>query len=155
MTDTTAALHFRKAFFEIVRDLFEDDPDTKEVSVFFGYPDTLEPDDVVAVEGVSGEQITAAIGPRRPREETLTLTVQISCFRAGGGYQEIVTAERAYDLLGRIEQYVRLTDPTVKGTVRQCFLLDHDSDGTTDEATLVNGRATDITARFQAQARII
>jgi hypothetical protein len=154
VSDTTAAFRFRKAFFEISRDLFEDDPDYKEVSVFFGYPDTLEPWDVVAVEGISSEQSAANIGPRRAREELLTLTIQISVFRAGGGDQEIVTADRAYDLLGRIERYIRLEDPTVKGTVRQCFLLDHDSDGTTDESTLQNGRVTDITARFAANARI-
>lgn len=151
--DTTAALRFREAFWLAVRDLFENEADTKLVAVNFGYPATLEPEDVVSVMGITSEQQAVTIG-RRSREEILTLTVLISCWRGGGGEQEIITARRAYDLLGKIERWVRLVDPTVGGTVRQCFLLDHESDGATDEDVLQTGRATDITARFLAQARI-
>lgn len=153
MSDVTQAHEFKTAFYEAVRDLMKNDPDTPHVLVAFGAPESLEPEDLVGILDITSEQNPATIG-NRAREEMLTLTVQISCFRGGSGDQEKVAADRAYFLLGMIERYARLTDTTFNGTVRHCFLTSHESIGQTDPELLAQGRVIEITARFQAYARI-
>jgi len=147
----TVAYAFKKAFYEAVRDLLGADQETQYVLVALGTPSSMEPDDIVAFQGVTSDQAPVTMG-NRGREETLTIEVQISCY--SGGDDEDIPLSRAYDLLRRVEQYARKTDPTIGGTVRQCFLVGHDSQGFTDPADLAKGRTADITARFQAQARI-
>jgi hypothetical protein len=149
--EATVAYDFKKGFYEAVRDLFATDENTQYVLVVLGSPATLEPEDIVAFQGITSDQQAVTMG-NRGREETLTLEVQISCWY--GGSDEDIPMARAYDLLGRIERYARKTDPTISGTVRHCFLVGHDAQGFTDPADLAKGRTVDITARFQAQARI-
>jgi hypothetical protein len=154
MTDTaTVADKFKLAFYEAARDLMAADIDTQYVYVTFGAPGTYDPEDLVSFLDIASEQETATIG-NRSREETLTLTVAISCFRGGGQDSELVASARAYDILRRLEQYVRKTDTTLGGVVRHCFLVGHDSTGATDPASIDKGRVIEIMARFRAVARI-
>ena len=147
----TAAFDFKQAFYAAIKDLMAQDPDTQYVSVTLGTPATLDPDDVVSFMGVTSEQSVATIG-NRSRDEILTLDVQISCMT--GGDDESIVQARAYQLLGIIEEYARKKDPTIGGTVMWCFLTGHESAGYTDPEDIAKGRAADILARFQAQARI-
>lgn len=153
MSATTVANDFKTAFFEAVRDLMANDSATPHVLVSFGAPASLEPEDVIGIMAISSEQNVATLG-NRSREEMLTLEVLVSCFRGGGGDMEQIASDRAYLLLGMIEQYARLTDTTFGGTVRQCFLTGHESLGHTLPEFLERGRVIEITARFQAFARI-
>lgn len=147
----TAAFAFKSAFYDAIKEIMAGDPDTQYVSVTFGTPSTLDPDDVVSFMGVTSEQNVATIG-NRGRDEILTLEVQISCMTGGDDEQGV--QDRAYQLLGIIEEYARKKDPTIGGTVMWCFLSGHESAGFTDPADIAKGRAADILARFTAQARI-
>lgn len=153
MSTSTAADEFKLKFYEATRDLMAEDPDTQYVMVTYGMPGTFEPDDLVSILDVKADQEPMTMG-NRGREETLTLRVEISCFRGGGAEQELVCAQRAYQILRMIEHYFRKTDTTVGGTVRHCFLEGHDSQGQSDPQLLDKGRVIEISARFLAQARI-
>lgn len=152
MSSTTAAHAWKIAFYELIKEYFAEHEETPHVLVTFGAPANLDPDDLVAFMTLRSDQNVATIG-NRSREEALELTVVISCFR-GGPDSERAVSDRAYYLLGLIEEYVRKVDTTCGGTVRHCFLVGHDSDGTTPPEYREQGRVMEITARFQAFARI-
>lgn len=154
VTQATAALHFKKAFYEATRDLFAQDIDTEHVYVVFGQPSNYIPDDIVSFGRLTTGQETATLGTNRSREETLTVDVTISCFRAGTEDAEIAAAERAYDLLRRIEHYARMEDTTIGGTVRTCVLSSHESEGATPEELTEQGRVAEVIATFTAKTRI-
>lgn len=152
-SSTTAAYEFKLALYQAISDLFGQQDDTQYVLVCLGAPANLEPDDLVAFGRSTSEQNVATLG-NRSRDELLTQEVQISCFQAGGDEAERAAHDRAYYLLGLIETYCRKTDTTVGGTVMHCFLVGHESDGATPPEYLDRGRVIEITARFQAIARI-
>lgn len=154
MTDRTAAVAFKTAMIAATHRLW----DTAEpaVAIVRGAPspDQLNADDIVGFGRVTTTQEPATIGTRRSREETLTLTVVISVYRLGGADMEQVCEERAYKLLGDLADYVRQTDTTLDGTVRNCFLAETESEGATDPDQVAKGRLIEISANFTAQHRI-
>lgn len=127
-----------------------------DVLVSFGYPGAQVKNhlDAVAVTRVEVDQDPATFGTNRGREEVLTATVIVSSWRPGGPEAESVASDAAYALLEALERHVRVTDTTLGGVVRHCFLASHSSDGETDPASLVNGRTIEIEARFVAHVRI-
>jgi hypothetical protein len=124
------------------------------VLVAHGHPGLEVTDDMIGVGRVTSAQEPATMGTNRSREETLTVDVTISCYRGGGPEMEKVASDQAYALLRLIERYCRITDTTMGGVVRQCFLTSHESDGATDPAILAEGRLIELTATFTALARI-
>ena len=154
LTQATLALAFKKAFFEAVKELMARTPETEHVYVVFGQPSTYAPADIVAFGRLTSGQNPATLGTPRSREETLTLEVMISCFVGGGEEAELAASERVYELLRMIERHVRMTDTTVGGTVRHCFLTSHESDGMTPEDLIEQGRVIDVIATFTAAARV-
>lgn len=64
----------------------------------------------------------AAISASRRARETITFEMIIYSFRQGGAEQRSIVRNRAMELLGNFEEYVRVTDTTLSGTVRHCFL---------------------------------
>ena len=152
MPVSTAAPAFKKAMHQAAVTLWRiSDPN---VLVSFGHPGIAKPDDIVGFMDIRSNQEPATLGTNRSREETLELDVLFSIYRGGGAEQEVVCSDRAYYLLGQLENFVRTTDTTVGGTVRHCFLASHTSDGATDPQVLSAGRFIEVTATFQAQARI-
>lgn len=141
---------FKEAFTAIITTAIAD----PTVLVSFGHPGMSDADDIIGVGKVVSDQKQATVSPNRSREETIELTVCISIYRGGGIEQEQIASDRAYALLGLIEKYVRLTDTTVGGTVRDCFLTSHESDGSTDKDLLAQGRLIEVTAVFTARVRI-
>lgn len=154
-SSTTAAQAFKLAMVQAMQRLTAED---KDVLVTFGYAgqEGLNFRDLVSFEDVASDQDPATLGTNRAREEVLTLKVAVECYRPGGIDQEIVASGAAYDLLGRLERYVRVTDTTLGGTVRQCFLSSHTSTGETDPAALAQlaGRIVLVEALFTARVRI-
>jgi len=127
----------------------------KSTQVSFGHPGISNQPDIVACLDLTSEQAEATLSAaRRTREETLTLEVMVSCFRNGYGDSDKVVSDAAYALLGTLEEYVRTTDTTLGGVVRECFLTSHTSTGYTDPQSLAQGRTIDIRAIFTAHARI-
>lgn len=150
MTLTSAGPAFKAAFFNAATSLWA----AEDVQVCYGHPGVNMADDLVVFGGLDTQQEPATMGAGRSREEILTLEVVVSVYRGGGAEQEQVTAARAYELLGELETYVRVTDTTLGGAVRHCFLVSYTSEGVTDLDVLSSGRETDITAQFAARARI-
>ena len=150
MPAATAASAFKNAFVTAARSLWAG----TGVQVAFGHPGQSQADDIVAFGRVSSDQEFATYGSNRGREETLTLTVVFSMFRGGGPDMEQVASDRGYELLGQLEEFARVTDTTIGGTVRHCFLESHESDGSTDPQILSAGRLIEITAQFGAKARV-
>lgn len=147
---STLAPGFKDAMVDVAHTLW----DGTDVQIAYGHPGQTQLNDIVAFGRVTSQQEAAAYGPLRPREETLTLDVIFSIYRPGGPEMEKTCTDRGYELLGQLENYVRATDTTVNGTVRECFLTSHESDGSTDPQTLSQGRLIEITATFTAHARI-
>lgn len=150
MPVASAAPAFKDALFTVCQTLFAGDG----VQVSFGHPGQSQINDIVAVTRVSSQQEPITLTPRRTREETLTAEVVFSVYRGGGPDMEQVCSDRAYALLAELEEYVRVTDTSLGSVVRHCFLVSTDSDGMTDEAFLANGRLIEVTATFEAVARI-
>lgn len=146
----TTAPRFRKALYETARYLFEPDG----IAVLLGPPEgTVIPDEVVEIRGVKTEQATGPMSPNRPRDESLRVEVLVSVATGGGPEVDEALTDRAYELLGRLEFYCRVTDTTLGGTVRQCFLTGHESEGALRNET-AGGRYIDVVATFTAHARV-
>lgn len=150
MGAVSAAPAFKDAFVTAARTIWSE----TDVQVSFGHPGQVQADDLVAFMGCVSEQEPATYGTRRQREETLLLDVVVSVYRGGGSDVEQVASDRAYELLGQLEQYVRVTDTELGGVVRHCFMVGHTSDGSTDPQVLAQGRLIEINAQFAAKARI-
>jgi hypothetical protein len=127
----------------------------QDVSIGRGYParDAL-PDVISLGVGTSELEPATITSSRRTREEMLTLEVIISAFRGGGPEQEDIVDARADAMLGLLAEYVRVTDNTLGGAVREIFLTSYATADATDQAVLSKGRMQVITATFTAHARI-
>ena len=150
----TAGMAFKKALYEAITQIMADRPDSKNVLVAPGTPGSFQPDEIIAVTELEVQQDFATMGTNRTREETLTVTVVFSCLRGGDHTQELPAQERAFELLGRVEHHVRMTDTTLGGVVRQCLLTGVQTDGQTPEEYLQAGRGVDVTATFTARNRV-
>jgi hypothetical protein len=158
MTDTnvaTLAHAFKVAFRDLAVVLYADSDETKEVSVKFGRPTSFLEPDIVAFGRLSSQQSTGPLSrTNRSREEVLELDVIFSCFKPGGDDAEEEASARAYDLLRMLEYHVRQIDPTIGGTIRECALDRHSSEGMTPQATVKSGRNIFVTATFAGKVRI-
>lgn len=81
------------------------------------------------------------------------MIVTASSYRAGESAQEKVAWDRAVSLIAELEQYARVTDTTIGGTVRECFLTNLQIAGTPPEL-IAGGRLVEAQATFTAHARI-
>ncbi len=149
MPESTAVAAFKDAAFAIGQTLWP-----SGVQVAFGHPGSVQLDDIVSFGDVSAVQEFATYGPARSREEELELTVLFSVFRAGGAEMEKVAWDRAIALQAQFEEYVRVTDTTVGGSVRECFLTGIRVSSATDENTLASGRLVEIEAVYGAKVRV-
>lgn len=147
----SAAPTFKTAFYTMAVTAFASD---QAVQVTYGMPAFDPFNDVIAVGAVTSESEAANLGTRRQREETLTLEVNVYSFVGGGQEAEATAMTRAYSLLATLEEYVRVTDTTLGGVVRWCFLTGHASDQATDQEVLAYGRMCVVTATFTAHNRI-
>ncbi|MHC6176238.1 hypothetical protein [Glutamicibacter sp. X7] len=154
MSTFTAGLAFKAALYQACKDLLAADPDTKDVLVCPGTPGSFQPADIVAVTRLEVQQDFAAMGTNRSREETLAVDIVFSCLIEGDGEQELPAQQRAFDLLGKIEHHVRMTDTTLGGTVRHCLLTGVQTDGQTPDEYLHAGRGVDVIATFTARNRV-
>ena len=150
---STGAREFRAAIFDRCVLLYAADTDPYTL-VVRGLPAFANASDVVAVGVVTANQESVTLGTRRSREETLTCQVDFYSFRGGGDAMEEVVEARAYEMLDALAEYVRVTDTTLGGVVRECFLTDVDGDAATDPAVLAKGRMHVLSATFTAMNRV-
>jgi len=149
MSTTSVAAAFKDAFYTWAVTNWSG----SDVQVCFGIPGPKQADDIVAFQDVTFEQDPATYGTQRSREEVLTLKVTASVWRAGESAQEKVASDRAVALIAALEQYARVTDTTIGGTVRECFLTNGEISGTPPEL-VAGGRLVEAQATFTAHARI-
>lgn len=109
---------------------------------------------VVVGTGQSNSDPATLSANMRTRNEDLTLEVTIYSYVPGGEEAEEPADTAAYSMLTTLEEQVRVTDTTVGGTVRYCFLTSHVSAPAEDDNILSRGRLTIIIATFSANARI-
>lgn len=131
------------------------------VQVSYGHPGPTPSPDIVAVMGVSSEQVSGPLGPARKREETLTAVVVLSSYAGGGAEVQQVVTERAFALLSALETAVR-ADPSIGGLALSCAVVDYVQDE--DVAYAPNpydagdpipmGRVTEISVQIRAVVRI-
>lgn len=153
MGSSTDAREFRKAIFDACVTLYAGDTDPY-TRVVRGLPAFADAQDNVCVGVVTSSQEPITLGTQRSRDETLTCEVTFYSFRFGGDESEEVVEARAWEMLDELAQYVRVTDTTLGGVVRQCFLTDVASDAATDPDVLAKGRMHVITATFTAENRV-
>ena len=106
MSTATHADEFKHEFYVGIKELFAVDQSTEQVLVTYGAPASYAPPDIVSFLNMTAEQTSATYG-NRGREETLLLTISISCVVNGGQEAELLAAQRAYSLLRQIEYYAR------------------------------------------------
>jgi hypothetical protein len=153
---------FRSTFATAAR-LAVDDP---KVLVSLGHPGKDKyRDDIVFIGDVSSHQDFGPVSTLRQRDVTMQLEVIVSCFRKGAATAEQVVHDRAFDLLSRIEEYVRVTDTTLRAAAGRsesdpvvvwwCFCTDvGPAGGSRDEELVAKGRLIEIPATFTAVGRI-
>ena len=153
MGASTDAREFRKAIYDRCVILYagDTDPYTRVVRGLPAFADAL---DNVCVGVVTSNQEAVTFGTQRSREETLTCQVDFYSFRPGGEEMEEVVEARAWEMVNELAQYVRVSDTTLGGVVRQCFLTDVASDAATDPDVLAKGRMHVISATFTAENRV-
>jgi len=153
MSSVSAAGEVVDAAFEVAAGLWSDPLNPVLVSDEMPSFDFFN--DIVTFGAFTSEQVPATISAsRRAREETITFEMIIYSFRQGGAEQRSIVRNRAMELLGNFEEYVRVTDTTLGGTVRHCFLTNFGSDAATDPDVLSMGRMQVLTATFTAVNRI-
>lgn len=150
----TAGDEFKDNFYNAIQAQFAADPNYNQVLVTYGLPGNYNPDDIVSFMGVQSNQTFANEGQKRSRDETLSLVIVISCVRGGGAEMELVCSQRAFAILRAIAYYARATDTTIGGSVLWCFLASYQTPGHTDPQVAEQNRCIEITARFDARARI-
>ena len=144
-----AAPRFKAALYTVCQSLY-----AEPIQVAYGHPGLTQEDDIVSLGRTTSTQEVATFGTSRSREQVLTCEVTFSCYRGGGAEMEQVVEERAFELLGQLETYIRTTDITLGGVVRWCLLSDTDCLGATDPDVLASGRCVDVTATFTAHVRL-
>lgn len=112
------------------------------------------PDEYVLFLGTDSDQTPATLGTNRSREETLHVELQFFVTRWG----EVGAAREAddymYERIGELERYCRMTDTTLGGVVRHCFLASHITDARSFMRNNVAGHLAAAIVRFEAKARI-
>jgi hypothetical protein len=130
------------------------DVDQPELFIADGHPGVTQVDDIVGFGHATSTQDSGPYGPRRQREETMTLTVLFSIYRLGGIEAEKAARDYAYDRLRELENYVRATNTELGGVVRDCFITGIDDAAVTDPKILARGRLVEVQAELTAHARI-
>ena len=151
---STVAHQFKGAVYDAAVTLWATTHPSMLVS--YGPPGANVPDDVFMVLRIESNLEPAAIRPQRQREEILTLETQFWIFRPGVEGAERDANDFLYARLGELEQYLRFTDTTMGGLVRECKLARHRSDTIEAERAAVEGggRLAVAIAEFEAKVRI-
>lgn len=138
----SAAPAFKAAVFNQFQTLFP-----SPIYVTYGDPQMTQPPDIVGIGNMRVQVSDPTAGARR-REELISLDLVFSVAR-GGADQQVAT-ERAYYLLGVVEEWCRNgAQITWAGTVRDSMITNHEL----AEASYSNGVVAEIAATLVAHVR--
>lgn len=125
----------------------------KDVDITFGPSWPVTKDAWVSQQGISSDTAEGPLGPSRQQAETITLYLEVGAWVAGTGDQVATAAfDRTFALLSTIQNYIRVSDITLGGTVLWCIPGSSQSDGVADEDG--SGYFAVIAASFVALHRI-
>lgn len=149
---STLAYAFKRAFYDAAVKLWE--VDHPEMSVGWNSIGTSVPDQYLLVLGTESDQSSGPLGStNRTRDEVLRLEVQIFVTRYGDVDAAREADEYCFERLSEIERHVRVTDTTLGGAVRECFLVAHATDSQSFEAN-EQGHLSALGAVFEAKTRV-
>lgn len=149
---STAAFTFKRAIYDAAVELWKEaEPD---FGVIWGSLGTYVPDAYVQFLGTVVSQEPATQGTNRSREETLELETQWFVTKWGDEDASRAAEEYLYERLGELERYVRMTDTTLGGIVRDCFLTELITDQASYTQNNAAGRLSAAIATFTAHVRV-
>jgi hypothetical protein len=150
----TAAYEFKNALYTAAVELWKDTH--PEFLVSWGRVGTNVPDCYVEFHGTDSDQQTASLsGTNRSRDEVIRLETQWFVTVWGEVDAAKEADEYLYARIRELEYYVRQTDTTLGGVVRECFLLSHMTDDVEiDNQNIGAGRLAAALAVFEAKVRI-
>lgn len=149
----SAAKAFKSALFTVCGGLYE-----APILVSYGWPQS-NPPELVVVGDVTSEQDIATMGVSRSREESLSCEIAFCVFQGGVINQQPVS-ERAFDLAGMLETYLRdagslaSTQITLGNTVRDARVVGLELIESDDEELLRKGRAAIVNVTVEARVRL-
>lgn len=150
MSTATVVLPVKNAMETAIRTAIAAADPNGRVLVDWGYPTQKAPPDMILIMRATSPQTYATMGTNRSREETITLEVHFLSWRSD--QRQADTA--AWQWAAIVEDYCRMTDPYLGGTVRECLVTNYDSDGYTKPGDNAAGRGCEIIATFTARNRI-
>lgn len=135
----------------------ERDGHGEKVAIGFGFRWPIIGQDWLFGTETTSDIEAATVGPRRTLDEQITLTVTVGSWAPYDPDADVATEsetlDRAFYLLGLVQDYIRTQDITLGGTVLWC--LPGSSNSATDsDVTAGIGRVTEITATFVCKHRI-
>lgn len=149
----SAAKAFKAALLTACQSLYQ-----SPILVSYGWPQS-NPPELVVVGDVTSEQTVATMGVGRSREESLTCEVAVCVFQ-GGVIDQQPVSERAFDLAGQLETYLRdagviaSTKATLGNAVRQASVIGLELIESDDEDLLKKGRAAIVNVTVAATVRL-
>ena len=149
----SAAKAFKAALLNACQSLYP-----APILVSYGWPQS-NPPELVVVGDVTSEQTVATMGVGRSREESLTCEVAVCVFQ-GGVIDQQPVSERAFDLAGQLETYLRdagviaSTKATLGNAVRQASVIGLELIESDDEDLLKKGRAAIVNVTVAATVRL-
>lgn len=159
-SSASAAIAIKEGLYDaIVLALADEAPPspTAGVDIGYGFRWPAIADDAVAVTSVISRPEDPNPGPKRTRYDIISVGVSITSWRAGWeSEREHEATVRVYELLAKIDAYLRTGDNITLGGAALWVLLDnHDSAGlSTGEDAAQGGRLQEIAATFVARAYI-
>lgn len=153
ISQTTAQADAMAALLDAARVALADE----QVDIGFGFRWPLVNRDWFFGADTSSDIEPKTIGPRRTVEETITLTVTVGTWKpfdpSADEATELTTLKHAFELLGKVQDYIRTQDIHLGDTVLWC-LPGSSTSQTTDADEIIDGRVTEIIATFVCSHRI-
>ena len=124
------------------------------VTILRGAPGTTTTADVVSLRSTTVDDVQVQMGPQRRHDETMTVTLLLSCFRAGDYRAQRAADEAAWAMLTLLRDGLRFDrTPNMAGAVRHAVVASYSLDREDDPAVLAKGRVAVITVTLAIKAR--
>ena len=124
------------------------------ITILRGSPGTTTTADVVSLQSTSVADVQVQMGPQRRHDETMTVTLLLSCFRSGNYRAQQVADETAWTMLAALRDGLRFDrTPNMAGAVRHAVVSSYSLAREDDPAVLAKGRVAVITVTLTIKAR--
>lgn len=123
-------------------------------TVLRGSPGTQVEQDVVSLQSTTVDDAQVCMGPQRRRDETMRVTLLISCTRPGDHTVQADADDAAWAMLSTLRDELRTaTTPNLGGAVRSAEVSSYSLERAEDPELLTVGRNAAITVTLKVLAR--